>query len=162
MALRVLQANINHSTMGQDLLLQHIVEWSIDIAIVSEPYWIPTDRETWTADTAGLVVIITSSSLQPVLVARGEGWVAIKCRKMLLMGVYSPSSRRIAQLEPVLDRMGAVLQQSPLPALVAGDFNAKSTLWGSRVTDAFGETLSEWATVLGLCICNEGTVATCV
>ncbi|KAL0820079.1 hypothetical protein ABMA28_006024 [Loxostege sticticalis] len=50
MSLRVLQANINHSTMGQDLLLQHIVEWSIDIAIVSEPYWVPTDRETWTAD----------------------------------------------------------------------------------------------------------------
>ncbi|KAL0829497.1 hypothetical protein ABMA28_004257 [Loxostege sticticalis] len=35
MALRILQANVNHSTMGQDLLLQHIVEWSIDVAIKS-------------------------------------------------------------------------------------------------------------------------------
>ncbi|KAL0852662.1 hypothetical protein ABMA27_012501 [Loxostege sticticalis] len=35
-------------------------------------------------------------------------------------------------------------------------------MWGSVSTDAFGETLSEWATVLGLCVCNEGTVATCV
>ncbi|KAL0830145.1 hypothetical protein ABMA28_003602 [Loxostege sticticalis] len=165
MALRVLQANINHSTMGQDLLLQHIVEWSIDVAIVSEPYWVPTDRETWIADTAGLVVVITTGALLPVLVARGEGWVAIKLRGMLLVGVYSPSGRRSAELEVALDRMGVVIQQSPLPVLAAGDFhdaNAKSTAWGSRLTDVYGDILLEWATVMGLCVCNVGTVATCV
>lgn len=43
-----------------------------------------------------------------------------------------------------------------------GDFNAKSTLWGSPVTDARGEALSDWAARLGLVVINTGSALTCV
>jgi len=48
------------------------------------------------------------------------------------------------------------------PLLAAGDFNAKSPLWGSPRQDGKGRALQEWAAGLGLCILNTGTTSTCV
>lgn len=48
------------------------------------------------------------------------------------------------------------------PVLVAGDFNAKSALWGSLRPDRRSEVFTEWAAELGLCIMNTGTRSTCV
>lgn len=59
--------------------------------------------------------------------------------------------------------VGALIGQTHLSSvLVAGDFNAKSSAWGSRVTDARGEALQEWAVSMGLEIMNRGSVSTCV
>ncbi|XP_024882910.1 uncharacterized protein LOC112461763 [Temnothorax curvispinosus] len=46
--------------------------------------------------------------------------------------------------------------------VVAGDFNAKSALWGSPVTDRRGRILETWAAGLDLVIVNSGQVQTCV
>jgi hypothetical protein len=37
-----LQTNANHCARAQDLLMQVMVEWEIDIAVVAEPYMIPS------------------------------------------------------------------------------------------------------------------------
>ncbi|XP_071652475.1 uncharacterized protein [Temnothorax longispinosus] len=46
--------------------------------------------------------------------------------------------------------------------MVAGDFNAKSTLWGSPRTDWRGDATERWAAGLGLCLANVGRESTCV
>ncbi|RLU18068.1 hypothetical protein DMN91_010311 [Ooceraea biroi] len=46
--------------------------------------------------------------------------------------------------------------------LVAGDFNAKSVLWGSRRPDVKGEDLADWAAGLGLQLINEDSDSTFV
>lgn len=46
--------------------------------------------------------------------------------------------------------------------LVLGNFNAKSSAWGSTVTDARGEELEEWSTSTGLILRNRGSVQRCV
>ncbi|XP_071579936.1 uncharacterized protein [Temnothorax nylanderi] len=47
--------------------------------------------------------------------------------------------------------------------MVAGDFNAKSALWGgSPHTDQRGHVLELWAAGLGLCLVNTGRESTCV
>ncbi|KAL0891802.1 hypothetical protein ABMA27_015068 [Loxostege sticticalis] len=159
--LKVLQVNVNHATAAQDILLQHIAEWSVDVAIVPEPYWVPPDRDNWVADTEGLAAVIVSSG-QLELVARWSGFVVVKWRGMLVVGVYLPPRRSVAAVEVGLDRLTSVLRQSPLPALVAGDFNAKATAWGETETDSRGELVLEWATASGLVLLNRGNVATCV
>ncbi|XP_071652698.1 uncharacterized protein [Temnothorax longispinosus] len=50
----------------------------------------------------------------------------------------------------------------PAQVMVAGDFNAKSALWGSPVTDRRGRILECWAASLGLVVLNRGGVQTCV
>ncbi|XP_072757032.1 uncharacterized protein [Anoplolepis gracilipes] len=53
----LLQANINHSARAQDLLMQHLAEWNIELAVVAEPYYVPP-RNNWKRDTCGSVAII--------------------------------------------------------------------------------------------------------
>lgn len=46
--------------------------------------------------------------------------------------------------------------------MVLGDFNAKSTAWGSQRTDIRGQVLEQWAVETGLLLLNRGSVLTCV
>lgn len=50
----------------------------------------------------------------------------------------------------------------PRPALVMGDFIAKSRHWGCPSEDRRGEALRDWAGSLGLTLLNVGKEATCV
>ncbi|XP_046976478.1 uncharacterized protein LOC124542591 [Vanessa cardui] len=125
MALRCLQANINHSARAQDLLVQNF----------------PTIEG----------------------VVKGKGCVLAFVGGVAIIGVYASPNRTLAEFERLLVEVGALVgQASPTPVLVAGNFNAKSTAWGSPVTDVRGEALKEWAVSLGLTPMNSGSESTCV
>ncbi|XP_037303080.1 uncharacterized protein LOC119193535 [Manduca sexta] len=51
-------ANINHCARAQDLLVQSLAQWSIHVAVVSEPYFVPP-RDDWAGDSDGSVAVIT-------------------------------------------------------------------------------------------------------
>lgn len=59
---------------------------------MSEPYFVPSDKEDWIADAKGLSVII-APGLQLEVVCRDGGVVVAKCRGKLLVAVYLPASR---------------------------------------------------------------------
>lgn len=136
-----------------------------EIVVVAEPYFVPP-RSNWAGDVDGSVAIIGSyaAGVAPLSVlARGRGYVAVDWRGRVLVGVYFSPNRSLVEFESFLGGLGAVLGQlQPRPALVAGDFNAKSLAWGSPATDARGEALEEWATMTGLEVLNQGSVNTCV
>lgn len=46
--------------------------------------------------------------------------------------------------------------------IIAGDFNAKSAMWGATQTDARGRAVERWAAQIGLVLLNTGTTSTCV
>jgi len=61
-----------------------------------------------------------------------------------------------------LDRIDAVVRRIlPDPLLVAGDFNAKSSVWGSHRQDARSGTLRDWTESLGLSVIQEGRASLC-
>ena len=165
MAHHLLQANINHCAAAQDLLVQSMAQWLIEVAVAAEPYFVPPS-EDWLGDTDGSVAIVLSRAAGPPplsLVVRGRGYVAARWRKCLLIGVYFSPNRTLAEFEAFLGGLGALIGQNPSrPVLVMGDLNAKSMAWGSPATDARGEVLLEWVTVTGLTILNRGSVNTCV
>lgn len=165
MPYRVLQANINHSARAQDLLVQTMAEWEIKVAVVAEPYVVPA-RDDWVADRENTVTIIASNSTcSPPFekVAKGQGCVLATVGGVAVIGVYFSPNRNLAEFEQMLVEVGALVEQvSPSPVLVAGDFNAKSTAWGSPTTDTRGDVLDEWAVSMGLVILNRGSVQTCV
>ncbi|KAA5655380.1 hypothetical protein F3G58_31315, partial [Pseudomonas aeruginosa] len=81
----------------------------------------------------------------------------------VVIGAYFSPNRSFAEFERFLGGLEVLLHRlGSRPVIVAGDFNAKCTAWGSPRTDARGEALSEWAIAIGLCLLNRGTVATCV
>ena len=162
---RFLQANINHCASAQDLLVQSVAQWGIDMAVVAEPYFVPP-RVNWMGDVEGSVAIVspgTANVPPPATIARGRGYVAVQWREFILIGVYFSPNKCLADFESFLGEVGALIgQHSPRPVLVVGDLNAKSTAWGSPATDVRGETLEEWAALTGLSVLNQGSVNTCV
>ncbi|CAH2103021.1 unnamed protein product [Euphydryas editha] len=162
--LSVLQANVNHCAGAQDLLLQSMAEWSIDVAIVAEPYAVPSSPY-WAGDTEDSVAIVVRPGAAPPLVvkARGRGYVAAVRGEVAFVGVYFSPNRDLAALERFLDVLGPLVGQlAPLQVFVAGDLNAKSTAWGNPATNPKGREVEEWALAAGLSLLNVGEVQTCV
>ncbi|XP_061380499.1 uncharacterized protein LOC133319550 [Danaus plexippus] len=85
--LRFLQANGNHCAGAQDLFLQSMVEWAVDVAVMSEPYYVPAQPH-WVGDADGSVAIVTRPGAVPPLAvkARGHGYVAAVRGEIALVG----------------------------------------------------------------------------
>ncbi|XP_063634867.1 uncharacterized protein LOC134805503 [Cydia splendana] len=160
-----LQGNLNHDAKAQDLFHQSMAQWSINIAIVAEPYKVP-DRIDWAGDLDGTVAITTRSAAgsNPFKsVIKGHGCVAAVCGDLAVVGVYFSPNKTLAEFESFLVEVGALVGRlHPTPVIVAGDFNAKHAAWGSPVTDPRGRTLLEWAIAANLAVANKGTANTCV
>ncbi|XP_029155163.1 uncharacterized protein LOC114937420 [Nylanderia fulva] len=143
----LLQANINHSARAQDLLMQHLAEWNIDLAVVAEPYRV-LQKDNWMGDKVGLVTIIGKAergALPLSLMGKGEGFVLVKWGEAIVVGVYFSPNRDLAQFEEYLGRLADEIDRHlPGKVLVMGDLNAKSDAWGSPVTNARGKVLEEW------------------
>ncbi|XP_052743900.1 uncharacterized protein LOC128199244 [Bicyclus anynana] len=160
----VLQTNINHCAGAQDLLLQSIAQWQIDLAVACEPYFVPS-QANWVGDTDDLVVVVSANSAGPSLsaVERGPGYAVARWGEYIIVGVYFSPNRPLAEFEAFLDSVSeAVRRHNVGRTLVLGDFNAKSQAWGSPATDARGRAVQVWAVHQGLNLLNRGTTYTCV
>lgn len=137
MALKILQANVNHCVRVQDLLAQSMAQWLIDVTVVAEPYFVPP-RDNWVADRDGMVAIVSSaSSSPPMSVVRGHGAVSARLGELVVVGVYFSSNRPHSEFEALLVEVEAFVHRShPLPMLVVGCLNAKSSIL-LRVLDHF-------------------------
>ncbi|XP_013163992.1 PREDICTED: uncharacterized protein LOC106115219 [Papilio xuthus] len=147
----ILQANVNHCVAEQDLLIQTSAQWKIDVAIVSEPYYV-RPRDDWAGDQDDSVAIVAWRRTGPAPfdnVTKGRGWVLASLGGVAVIGVYFAPSKSFADFERIARR-------------IAGDLNVKSSAWGSPATNLRGETLADWAVSTGLVLLNRGTVQTCV
>ncbi|XP_025155165.1 uncharacterized protein LOC112588698 [Harpegnathos saltator] len=98
-------------------------------------------------------------------VDRGRGFVVARWGAVTVVGVYLPPAKSLGLVDykSRLQEMGDVIKRHlPGPVIVAGDFNAKSELWGSRRDDRRGEVTADWAVGLGLHIMNDGVKSTFV
>ncbi|XP_063372175.1 uncharacterized protein LOC134660374 [Cydia amplana] len=165
MAIKFLQTNINHCVRAQDLLFQSMAQWSINIAVVAEPYSVSA-QAGWVGDldkTVALVSRSTAGSPPFQGVVKGHGFVAATCGNIAIVGVYFSPNDSLADFEQFLVTVGAIVRQlHPTPVLVAGDFNAKSRAWGCPATNPKGATLEEWAVATDLVVINQGSENTCV
>ncbi|KAG7294991.1 hypothetical protein JYU34_022602 [Plutella xylostella] len=163
MALRVLQANINHCESAQDLLYQSMAQWLIHLAVVSEPYYVPPD---WVSDRDGTVALVSRGAVgSPPFekVTKGRGCVAALLGGIVIIGCYFSPNRNVADFEHFLAELGSlVLQSRPYPVIVAGDLNGKSEAWGSPVRNERAEPMEDWLVQVGLSVLNRGSEWTCV
>ncbi|XP_071577335.1 uncharacterized protein [Temnothorax nylanderi] len=165
MALKILQANLNHCRALQDVFLHTMAESGSGLGVAAEPYWVPPNHPCWAVDRCGLVAVTWRMTDEPVPCSRleaGDGFVAVKWGHVAVVGVYLRPSLDVAQFERRLDDIGDCLRRirPEIPTVVAGDFNAKSALWGFSVTDGRGRILEDWAAGAGLIIINSGNTQT--
>ncbi|XP_045541646.1 uncharacterized protein LOC123723135 [Papilio machaon] len=161
---RHLHAEFLHSARAQDLLMQALAEWRIAVAVVAEPYHIPSQPH-WVGDTEGSVgMVVPPTGPQHLsLRERGAGYVAANWGEVVLIGVYFSPNRSLSQFERFLDGLELVVRRAlPAQVIVMGDLNAKCAAWGSPITDVKGAHLRDWALTIGLVPENRGSAFTCV
>ncbi|XP_013173182.1 PREDICTED: uncharacterized protein LOC106121894, partial [Papilio xuthus] len=139
-----------------------MAQWSINITVVTEPYLVPT-RNNWVGDEDDLAAIAVSNGAAIRKSRKGRGVVAALCGEVMVVGAYFSPNRPLSEFESFLGEMDSVLAWCrPYQIVVAGDLNAKSTVWGCRATDARGELVEEWLASNGLVVLNVGDTNTCV
>ncbi|XP_039761417.1 uncharacterized protein LOC120634710, partial [Pararge aegeria] len=133
------QANLNHCARAQDLLIQHMAEWQIQVATAAEPYFIPT-QSNWAGDVEGSVAVVVPAHGIPLVPQRsGPGFVAVVWGEVTLIGVYFSPNKPLSAFEAYLRSLEPVVRgAAPTQVILMGDLNAKSAAWGSPITDLRG------------------------
>lgn len=164
MAIKFLQCNVNRSQQAQDLLLGYARETGVDLCIIAEPARRP-DSIDWIASRNGLAAIfcLNLDLFAPAGRFRsGEHFVAANLRGLLIVSCYiSPNTNRNSYID-FLDDLESAMIGTNGSIILAGDFNAHSVLWGSRLNSGKGNLLREWSAGRDLRLANRGNVPTCV
>ncbi|XP_071642996.1 uncharacterized protein [Temnothorax longispinosus] len=163
---KLLHANLNHCRASQDVFLHIMPERGSGLGVAAEPYWVPPNHPCWKVDRCGSVAITWRMTEEPIACSQleaGDGFVAVRWGHVTVVGVYISPNTDVAQYNAWLDSLTACITRIvPGSIVVAGDFNAKSALWGSPVTNAKGRIFESWAAGLGFVTLNTGSVQTCV
>ncbi|XP_011258888.1 uncharacterized protein LOC105252923 [Camponotus floridanus] len=162
---RILQCNINHCRIAQDLLAQYVLENKIGVAVISEPYRVGFTLD-WISNTNNNVAIhwnpnyIRSSGVKKY---EGEYILAVQWQEFCIIACYFPPNCNNDDYSDFLEELDLALEEVDITAnIVCGDFNSKSRTWGARSTDIRGERLERWMSSKDFRLVNEGSSLTCV
>jgi len=163
MQLNFVQANLNRSKQALDLLLQYTKETNIGILLVSEPNYVPV-APSWFSSKDGSAAIYCDAKITRMrcrLASQGTKYVAIHCEAYLIISIYISSNLGLRDYNASLDELSIALGNRT-NLIILGDFNAKSSLWGSAYTDGRGFLLTSWTAERDLRVLNTGNTPTCV
>lgn len=162
---RILQCNLNHCRVAQDLLVQFELEKSIGIVVISEPYTVPLSMD-WIGTPNGNIAIhwnpqfVNSSG---VIRHKGDFTLAVQWREFNVVACYFPPNLSDDDYIDFLDEIEYVLDVLDTDAtIICGDFNSRSRMWGDKLTNSRGERLDRWMSSKDFRIINEGSSPTCV
>lgn len=139
-----------------------MAERGTQIAVLSEINRPMGDPDHWAASLDGKCAVFVSTSSDATLSEQGAGvsFVWVWLGDVLLYSCYCSPNCSIQEYDSFLgDLELSILNQprAPVNLVVAGDFNSHSPEWGSARLDPKGSLLSDFATSLGLSVCNVGT-----
>ncbi|XP_041632160.2 uncharacterized protein [Drosophila kikkawai] len=141
---------------AQDLLSQTAIEQRIDIAILSEPYKAKPEG-VWQQSADGGSAIWSCGQPPEHLSQRASrpGYARAKCQATTIYSCYLPPSMHIDAFKDVIQEI-AQDARGRSPVIIAGDFNAWSTTWGSTATTQRGTALLDALATLDVCLLNDG------
>ncbi|XP_066587623.1 uncharacterized protein [Prorops nasuta] len=141
---------------AQALFLDWSVEVGIDIAIISEQYR-NIASERWFADKTGKCAIyLVNKEIKVEEHEAQNGFVAIKMGVDWLIGTYLPPNTAVRIFREQLSVLSSFMTSKRNITLLAGDFNARSRLWGNRVDTNRGRSLEEIIEEHNMLIANNG------
>jgi hypothetical protein len=158
--MEVIQLNMNHCKLAQDLLWQNMAESCCNVALVSDPHKNPLNG-MWVSDKNNSAAISVSPEtlIQEVVSSDHEGFVVTRIRGVYFCSCYAPPRWTIDEFEEMLDALVKVVL-GKTPIVIGGDFNAWAMEWGSRTTNQRGQSFLEAMARLDVCIANCGSMPT--
>jgi hypothetical protein len=155
--INIIQLNVNHCAAAQSLLAQTAVERNVDIMLLSEPYIYGSTNSDMILDESGKAAIKLCSPVhiqdRPADAMRGIAYALIK--GVHIYSCYAPPSDSPEQFEEMIDLLVSHAR-GRRPTIIAGDFNAWATEWGSRVSNSRGRTVTDAMFLLDLVLLNDG------
>lgn len=122
--MRLLQINLNHCEAAQDLLYQEVKDLDIDVAIIAEPYKVPSNG-AWISDTNKWTAIYICGKfpIQEILSNTEKGIVAAKVNGIHIFSCYAPPRLNDHEFSTMLEKIVDEARRKK-PTIIAGDFNA--------------------------------------
>lgn len=162
--IKILQANINRSGRSLDLFLHHAKELEVGLLLVSEPSRIVNSDKWFVSkdNSAAIYYDMSFLKLRCRLAKQGSRFVAVYCDPYLVISVYISPNDGLFEYNLFLDELSGVLSSRVDKVIIAGDINAKDSLWGSRINNNKGLLVIRWAAERDLRIINFGNAPTCV
>lgn len=159
--MEVIQLNLNHCEMAQDMLYQSMAESKCDVAMISEPYCVPTNNGNWASCKAKMTAIHVSGGypIQEIVSNGYEGFVIVRVNGVYFCSCYAPPRWSIEEFERMLDVLTETLLNKK-PVIIGGDLNAWAEEWNSRLTNKRGQSTLEALAKLNVLTANEGCVST--
>ncbi|XP_041452010.1 uncharacterized protein LOC121405399 [Drosophila obscura] len=158
--MRLIQLNLNHCRAAQDLLQQTVRERGSEVAILSEPYRVPSCSD-WATDRSGRAALWTCGVETPQIcdIKSADGFVRGKVGGKWVYSCYLAPSLPLETFSRIIDELiGDLRGRSDV--VVGGDFNAWAQEWGSSLTNARGRTVLEAFATLDMVLLNEGSQQT--
>jgi hypothetical protein len=161
---KCLQINLNWSGPALQLMYATAAELDIDLAIISEPPRVPPTTSGWTRSPDGsCVVAVLSANLAPTSSGSGFGHVWITLGRLLIVSCYCSPNVSLIEYSAFLNEVEQSVRSTLVPGggvTIAGDFNAKSSVWGSASNDRRGDLLWDVMSSLGMTAANSDSTPT--
>ncbi|KAJ3640617.1 hypothetical protein Zmor_027169 [Zophobas morio] len=142
----VLQINAQRKGVAMDVMWKTVQEEGVNVLVVSEPNKKRVKGLEWMTDVREDVAVrVCGRHEKGEMFGKGEGFVWIKFSEWVLYGCYISPNIDIGRYTKFLDDLGESVNTWEGEVVVAGDFNAKSPLWGSPiVNDPRGRLVEDW------------------
>jgi endonuclease/exonuclease/phosphatase family metal-dependent hydrolase len=154
--MKILQANLNRSRAAHDMLLMEAARQQADFLLVSEPNEVVAAN--WKLDSLRNCGICQRTSRHAQYVfTQGRGYVSVELQSLTLISAYLSPNITLALFQETLEDIMGMVERARTPTILAGDFNAKSPMWGSAYEDVRGRLLADATSAAGLTALNDGT-----
>ena len=122
--MKILQLNLNHCAVAQDILAQSVREWEADLAIICEQHR-NRDDTAWVSDLHNKAAIWACGkhSFQQVMTRPGAGFVWVKINGVYIYSCYASPNATMDEFEQFLDRL-VYDARGRSPLVIERDFNA--------------------------------------
>ncbi|XP_011309475.1 uncharacterized protein [Fopius arisanus] len=154
--MRVLQINLNHCEAAHGLLRQTVRDLRVDLVCILEPYH-QLDSDCWATDSCQRAAFWNCGG-RPIETSNKDmewGFVRAMVAGIHVYSCYAPPRRTAEELTVFLDRLTNDARQHS-PVAIAGNFNAWTVDWGSRVTNTRRQALLEAMVHIDLVLLNSG------
>ncbi|XP_011860070.1 PREDICTED: uncharacterized protein LOC105557431 [Vollenhovia emeryi] len=165
MAIKVMQINTNHCRASHDLIMQLMAKGEVGVCCLSEPWRVPASHPHWLPSTDSLAAVKWNPDfikLTSSVFYRNNNIIGVRFGDLGVISVYISPNSSISDFLTFSDRLSDAIGSAGGPLIICGDFNAKSVLWGSPLTNGRGKILEGLADQHDLDLMNIGNKPTCV
>lgn len=159
----VLQANLQRSSAGLDLIIETAKQYKAAIVLVSEPNIMRASKTGWYMNhqNNAAIKIINSEEIKVTGWANGSCYVRVDNDKTCFYSCYLSPNDSVGIFKQKLHEIQRDIEgMTSKGILVGGDFNAKSFAWNSPVSNIRGDILGDWLASLDLTLMNRGDTPT--